>query len=347
MSWDLEASLKRALVKQGWIWGDKYFRVGNPYVWVDGPLQLTSYDYNGIVDLAQWYSGYYEEYQTIDALYYLGYEEDFSIIFNQYRDIHNFYFPFADKTNPELLLNIKCHALARIQDYCMFKKYAPDLTETKISKQKTNHLDFGAGLGGNAVYSLLKLDANYTAIEAHKWSYNIQRMFFRQLVQGKGQYLDLLAAESMELEPDKLKELILSSHFRIKQIPSWFFLDVPAASQDLVTATTVLNELNTASIIYMLSNSTRVLKKGGYMYIRDSGKLKPGRHNVNYDKVLVDYLGFELVQWLDVKNRVDMFAIPRIYKKVDDVKLDFDGLYNLIVGREAVTSHGGGFNQNT
>lgn len=229
----------------------------------------------------------------------------------------------------------------------MFKKYASDLTEVKNPKQKIHHLDFGAGLGGNAVYSLLKLDANYTAVEAHTWSYNIQRMFFRQLVQGKGKYLDILAAESMGLGPDKLRELILSNHFLIKQIPSWLFFEIPAESQDLVTATTVLNELNTAAIIYMLSNSTRVLRKGGYMYIRDSAKFKPGRHNVDYDKVLVELLGFELVQWLDVKNRVDIFAIPRIYKKMADVQLDFDGLFNLIVGREAVTSHGGGFNQNT
>ena len=43
MTWDLEASLKKALVTQGWVWGDKYFRTGNPFIWVDGTLQLSSY----------------------------------------------------------------------------------------------------------------------------------------------------------------------------------------------------------------------------------------------------------------------------------------------------------------
>ncbi|MDC1427925.1 hypothetical protein N8156_04330 [Rhodospirillaceae bacterium] len=64
MAWDLDASLKRALVKQQWVFGERYFRLGNPFIWIDGSIQLSPYDYRGIVDLAQWYSAYYEEYQT-------------------------------------------------------------------------------------------------------------------------------------------------------------------------------------------------------------------------------------------------------------------------------------------
>ncbi|MDK9723654.1 MAG: class I SAM-dependent methyltransferase [Sterolibacteriaceae bacterium MAG5] len=348
MSWDLEASLKRALVRQGWVFGDRYFRIGNPFTWVDGPLQLSSFDFRGVVDLAQWYSGYYEKYLTPESLKNSSYEKDYAILEGKYKEIYNSYFPFFDSSDPQVDLNISCHALARIQDYCMLSKYAPDLVERKdaVPCQKIRHLDFGAGLGGNATYSLFLLDGFYTAIEAHPWSYNIQRMFFRQLVQGKGRYLDLLAAESLELPIDELRKLISSEDFAIKQIPSWYFIDVPTASQDLVTATTVLNELNTAAIIYMLSESCRVLKEGGYLYIRDSAKLKPGRHNVNYDQVLVEQLGFELVHWLDVRNRIDMFAIPRLYRKKRNVTTNFDSLFTLLVGREAVTSHGGEYSQN-
>lgn len=350
MSWDLEASLKRALVRQGWIFGDRYFRIGNPFVWVDGPLQLSSFDFGGVVDLAQWYSGYYEEYPTPSAIKSANYDIEYATLENKYREIFQNYFPFIDIHDPQVALNIRCHALARIQDYCMLKKYAPDLISGGKKKSditsQIHHLDFGAGLGGNATYSLLLLDARYTAIEAHQWSYNIQRMFFRQLVQGKGAYLDVLAAESMELPPNQIHDLISSDKFSIKQVPSWYFADVPSGSQDLVTATTVLNELNSAAIVHMLSQSCRVLRDGGYLYIRDSAKLKPGRHTVDYDKVLTEHLGFELVHWLDVRNRIDMFAIPRLYRKVKQVETSFDTLFDLLLGREVVTSHGGEYIQN-
>ena len=150
----------------------------------------------------------------------------------------------------------------------------------------------------------------------------------------------------MELDYAKLKNLVRSDQFVIKQIPSWFFIDIPSKSQDLITATSVLNELNTSAIIYMLTESCRVIKNGGYLYLRDSAKLKPGRHNVDYDEALTKHLGFELVHWLDVKNRIDMYAIPRLYKKVKSVNINFEDLFDILVGRDAVTSHGGQYSQN-
>lgn len=349
MSWDMEASLKRALIRQGWIYGDLYFRIGNPFLWVDGPLQLGSFDFRGVVDLAQWYSAYYEEYPTPSGIRGDNYEGDYTLLENKFREIFEAYFPWIDASESGPALSIRCHALARIQDYCMLKKYSPDLLNRgrqASGATRLRHLDFGAGLGGSASYSLLLLGALYTAIEAHEWSYNIQRMFFQKMVQGEGSYLDVLAAETMEVPRDKIAALILSDQFVIKQVPAWYFSDIPSGSHDLVSATTVLNELNSAGIVHMLSQSSRVLQKGGYLYIRDSAKLKPGRHTVNYDKVLVEHLGFELVHWLDVRNRIDMFAIPRLYKKVKQVEIDFASLFDLLLGREAVTSHGGYYAQN-
>ena len=137
-----------------------------------------------------------------------------------------------------------------------------------------------------------------------------------------------------------------SEKFRIKQIPSWFFPDIKKDSQNLITATTCLNEINDAAIIWFLVNSNKVLKQDGYIYIRDSAKLKPDRHIVNYDEVLVKEMGYELVKWYDLVNRKDIFAIPRIYQKKKNIDLDFDEFFNHILGREAITSHGGRYNQN-
>ena len=96
----------------------------------------------------------------------------------------------------------------------------------------------------------------------------------------------------------------------------------------------------------MLANSNRVLQKSGYIYIRDSGKLKPERHLIDYDNVLIEHLGFELIHWLNVENRVDMHAVPRIYKKVKNVELNFEELFDLLINREATLCHGLAFAQN-
>ena len=348
MSWDLEASLKRALVKQQWVFGDRYFRLGNPFIWVDGSIQLSPYDYRGVVDLAQWYSGYYEEYQTPSRIKTENYDVELSTIENIYRDIFNSYFPFIDRTAFDADLYIRCHALARMQDYCMLHKFATDLLpQHRITNSlQMKHLDFGAGMGGNVTYSNILLEASYTAIEAHQWSYDIQRMFFGKMADKNRPYLDVLAAESMGIGSEKLKNEILSNKYAIKQIPSWFFEEIEDNSYNLVTATNVLNELNTSAIIYMLTNTNRVLQKNGYIYIRDSGKLKPGRHLIDYDQVLIEHMGFELIHWLDVQNRVDMYAVPRIYKKVRNVELNFEELFDLLISREATLAHGLEFAQN-
>ena len=230
----------------------------------------------------------------------------------------------------------------------MLHKFATDLLpqHRKTNSLQMKHLDFGAGMGGNVTYSNILLAASYTAIEAHQWSYDIQRMFFGKMADKNRPYLDVLAAESMGIGSEKLKNEILSNKYAIKQIPSWFFEEIEDNSYNLVTATNVLNELNTSAIIYMLTNSNRVLQKNGYIYIRDSGKLKPGRHLIDYDQVLIEHMGFELIHWLDVQNRVDMYAVPRIYKKVRNVELNFEELFDLLISREATLAHGLKFAQN-
>ena len=73
-------------------------------------------------------------------------------------------------------------------------------------------------MGGNATYSNILLKASYTAVEAHQQSYDIQRLFFGKLADKSRPYLDVLAAESMELAPEKLENEILSNKYAIKQI---------------------------------------------------------------------------------------------------------------------------------
>ena len=112
-----------------------------------------------------------------------------------------------------------------------------------------------------------------------------------------------------------------------------------------MTATFVLNEVTPAAIVWLLHTSMRTLKLGGHIYIRDSERLKPNRHSLNYEKVLREF-GFVQTGRLDVNNRVDMFGIPRIYQKQKNYSLTFEELFDHYFGKYSVTSHGGEFMQN-
>ena len=205
--WDLVESRKRALVRGGWIFGDRYFRIGNPFDWVDGTLQLAKDSYKGDIDLLQWISGYYEEYPTMEELLYPKHDDDLSLLRSVYQRVLELHFPWlSEETKSGFEFNLKCHALARIQDYAMLNKFAPDLTRKK--SKSLSHVDFGAGIGGASTYSRYLLDSTYTAIEAHDWSYDIQRVFFRATKQEGDEYLDLLTAELLNDDEDYLRDLV-------------------------------------------------------------------------------------------------------------------------------------------
>ena len=345
MSWDFEESYKKNIQKKKYIYGDKYFRIGNPFEWVDGDLQLSKQDFSGVIDLLQWYSGYYEKYNTLKEFLYKDYKKDFNKIKYEFNKIFNFYLPFLKKDKCHQN-NIECHSLARAQDLCVIKKFCKNLNTKKIKREGIKHLDFGSGLGGASTYSLKVLKSDFISIEAHKWSYNIQRMFYRKIINDNEKYLDLVSAESFGLSDKEINLLINSSDYKIKQIPSWYFDEIKKESQDLITATTCLNEINNAGIIYFIVEANRTLKKDGYLYIRDSNKRKPGRNIVNYDEIFEKVLGYKVIKRFDLKNRKDIFAIPRLYQKMKSKNYEYTELFNKIIGFEAVTSHGSIYDQN-
>ena len=123
-------------------------------------------------------------------------------------------------------------------------------------------------------------------------------------------------------------------------MPSWSFGCVRDASIDLVSATWVLNEVTTSGILWLISHATRVLRKGGYVYLRDSELRKPLRHNINYDQLLQE-LGFSEVAHLDVTNRVDYYGVPRAYQKTTDTHTTYENLCRDNLSKFAVESHGG------
>lgn len=335
---DIKDSMKRAMIKDGWAFGDKMYRIGHPFEWVCGDQHNMLYEFNDILALTQFISSYYEMYDTPAEMKCKNFEDVLVNIENILRNACKHFIPFVDIQSMENY--IKSTALIRTQDYSFITTSCPDLPSNNV-----HHADLGPGLGSHATYSIHHLGAFYHGVEAVPYSYSTQRNFFRYLSPAPGSYLDLVECENFGILADEEQsQLIRRQDFRIRHLPSWKFGLIADKSIDLVTATWMLNELSTSGILWLLSNTMRTLKEGGYFYIRDSRLLKPLRHQIMYDNVLKDY-GFECVRQLNVRNRVDYYGVPRCYRKTSAASPSFDELHNRYMGKFAITIHGGDYNQ--
>ena len=324
---DIEQSLQKAMIEKQWILGDKQIaRTGNPFEWVDGDTSImkTIRQFDGIIAFIRWLLVFDELYSPPDEIYIDQYEEVKNENMEIFSNAFDFYAPFISHSdiNKNAIEGISA---VRTVDYCFIKKYAIDLSEG------INHLDLGPGLGSHAVYSLSRFKSNFFAIEAIPYTYQIQRYFFRYLSYYWPKYIDVVECENFYLNSKQIHDNIYDNQYRIKQIPSWYFDTLDANSIDLITATFMLNELSEAGLLWLLSNASKVLKEGSYLYIRDSGKLKPGRNKIDYDKLL-EIMGFKLVKKLDLINRVDLHGIPRLYQKTNNKSYSYQYLLDKCFG---------------
>jgi hypothetical protein len=331
---DIKDSLKRAMVDQGWIFGDKATRIGCPFDWTETERKESIVKLEGLLAVAFYFSMFYVKKNTSPQIMIEEHDHVRAVCHDNMLKLFRHFFPFLimDET---WLKYIECQALIRTQDYCFIKKYCADL------QKGVNHVDIGPGLGSSAIYSLNLLDSHFYAVEAHPMSYSVQRDVFRFLSPSNGAYLDLVECENFNLGNDLVKtKLKKESGYRIAHVPSWKFSFIDDDSMDLLTATFVLNELNYAGILWILSNGSRILKQNGYFYIRDSTIIKPGMHCIEYDDVLLK-MGFEKVAQLEYEDRLDHYGIPRLYRKVQDIKFSFEQMVEMCLGRFASVAGGG------
>lgn len=335
---DLIESRNKAMIRQGWQFGDRMSRIGHPFEWVDGDKQEFIYSAKGVPAVLQAYSMYYEEYPTPAEIAVGDFDQMRTHLEEVLEKLLMTLAPFL-VDNDQWKMHTRCTALARCQDYATIKTFCKDIPHKPV------HIDLGPGLGSHAFYSLKAFDSSYIGVEASLHMYEIQRSVYRFLASKYGSYLDIIECENFSLPYDKIQSLLGNVAHRLMHVPSWYFCDLKDQSADLVTATWMLNETNHAGVLWLMANAIRTLKVGGYFYIRDSENLKPHRHKINYD-TLLENKGFERVGRLDVKNRINFFGVPRIYKKVTSSNLDFDTLCSEYLGKFAITSHGGEYNQN-
>jgi hypothetical protein len=210
------------------------------------------------------------------------------------------------------------------------------------------HLDFGPGMAGHAVWNSIFNNGSgtYLGAEINDANYALQRQNLNYIAANlKQQYTDYLSLETMGIPLSKsLNSNKLNSGY--SQIPSWNLVQLSENSVDLITATTVLNEITYAGIGYFAEQVLRLLKVGGYLYIKDSGKTKPGRHNVNYEKFLINCGFKEVTDLQNLVHRRNIHGLPRLYRKTKHVVYSFEEIMEAFAGEQAMTLHGGSMNQN-
>lgn len=338
---DVRESLKRALVEQGWIFGDKVARLGSPFEWTENEHKANILDLENMYAVAFYFAMFYVQKDTPKEMMVPEYEEVKDYCEEEMMKAFLHFLPFLAQSET-WVHNVRSQALIRTQDYSFIKRHCAGLPA------HPHHIDIGPGLGSSALYSLKFLGSTFYALESDPMSYGVQRHYFRFMSPKPGAYFDLIECENFQLQVERIKAELGSNRYAIKHIPSWRFPLLKAGSMDLLTACHVLNELNYSGILWLLAEGSRVLRKGGYFYIRDSAILKPGTHTVKYDEML-EKMGFVEVARLKLKNRHDFFAVPRVFMKKTEASHSFDELVEMCLGRFASVAGGGdrAYNLNT
>lgn len=333
---DIIDSMNKALLVQKWNEGDRGHRIGHPFYWVDvenSPSWMRITEPAAILNTL---SMCYEIYPTPAEIQVSDLEEMRGRIHETVAGFIGWLYPFLQHSEYEKYF--AGTANTRSQDYAFIR------TNSDL-KNGIRHLDIGPGMGSHSIYSCFGFQSKYFGLEAYPMTYQVQRNFLKYLAMIENTtYFDSVMAESFGVNDDEIAERYQADGGGLFHVPSWKFPLVSDRNIDLVTATWVLNEVSHAGIIWLLGNAMRVLRPGGWFYIRDSGVVKPGRHNVNYDSLLQEF-GFEEKARLNTKNRVDYYGVPRIFQKVRDVNIpDFDTLVSQTLDRMHVTVHTGEYN---
>lgn len=325
----LKNSLDKALIQQGWHLGDVAGRIGHPFTWADTgakPL-ITSLDpTNGLM---HYYYMYYVSKKTPNFIKTNKtnlYKKKIKTL------LERFFFqkyPFLKK-NKKNIQSFTAQSTARAQDLSFIKKY------TKLNKN-INVLDVGPGMCSMLPTLDIEYNTKYFAVESDFMTYASQLEFLKlYCYKNNKKIYDVLEAE--EYYPlNNIRNQILKQE--VSHIPSWHFDLIKNDSIDLSMAMFMLNELTYSGVFWVISNITKKLKLGGYLYIRDSNILKPGCHNFDYNNEL-SKLGYKEIAFYRIKNRHDFFGIPRIYKKIKNINITYELLTNKYLGKYTSVASG-------
>jgi SAM-dependent methyltransferase len=169
-------------------------------------------------------------------------------------------------------------------------------------------LDLGPG-NGRLANALLHGDDpadTVIAVEGIAGPYLTQRAYYVGLGLQVADYLD-------DDEPAAFDVAAAAEHHDVVHLPTWRLDLVADASVDLVCAVQVLRELPAATVRYVLDHLQRIVRPGGAVYVRDhlAGHDLTG---LPTDELLLAR-GFELEFAPQVRDRVDLHGVPRVFRR--------------------------------
>ncbi len=175
-------------------------------------------------------------------------------------------------------------------------------------------LDFGSGYGRlGAILGEPSRNGVYISVDCIEVSYILQNLFLSLMAPERFyEYCDYVF-ERRDFKVDCQKAKL------IYHLPSWR-LDLIEDNQiDLITAVFVLPEINEFALLDFIKQAKRIVRDGGYIYLRDhlyqSGESNhSGGHHLNTQSLLED-AGFKVSYSGSYKDNVDIYGIPRIFKK--------------------------------
>jgi len=323
----VEESKMRALIKQRWQVGDLAIRLGHPYSYPDNDSKPFILDCDTFQGINHYLSAYYVKKKTPKFIEEKKTKSNYSSLITLFKKAHLDLLPYKKLEK----IYIEGQASVRSQDISFINKYAS-------LKKNLTHLDIGPGLGDMCPTIKLDYKTKYIALESTPLTYSVQREFLKYLYYNNQSIYDVIEAEDFKSENEITKD-INSRNYDIVHLPSWHFKLLKDNSVDLVTATFMLNELSYSGLFWLISNISSKIKKNGYLYIRDSYILKPGMHQIEYDKLLKK-IGFKEIAFYRIKNRLDFYGIPRIYKKINNKKISFENLAKMFIGKYGVVASG-------
>jgi SAM-dependent methyltransferase len=171
-------------------------------------------------------------------------------------------------------------------------------------------LDYGAGYGRQAFLFATELDgarAHYIAVDAIEQPYMVQRWVFEQLGLARWDYVDDPTPTRRSVES------ALEGPSGTLHVPTWRLDLLPEESVDLVLFVWSLYEMSGEAARSALAGCARLVRPGGYVYIRDVP------HSVSYrfdPEQRLEQDGFELVYASQTIAGDELHGHQRLYRRL-------------------------------
>lgn len=162
-------------------------------------------------------------------------------------------------------------------------------------------LDFGAGCGRMARQWIADGATAYVGVEGIPETYCLQHLYYS--------FLDA-PLHDYAVDPEFAFAARPGS---ISHVPSWRTDLLPTGSVDLCCAVQVLGELRPQMLEFIVSEFRRLLRPGGFLYVRDHGKVHvPNKMDIPH---ILSEAGFSLTFEAGYVDRKALHGIPKLWRR--------------------------------